>query len=619
MAPRPPGQPVPEHSNLLPPIIPPQNDTESTPSTAMSQQQQQPSHNYGPPPPHHHYYHLQHPPHHQDHPHQHQYQHQDPRYRPHSHGQSPSLDARPMQHPLQPMQVPLPSPWPREQQVQTQGGGSRQYQTPPPLPPSSPYQHLSHPHYHHHMPPGQAAQAPQLPSAPHALQAPWTPQPHQVSRTSQLQMAPQPFMTPQHHQIHHAAAQMLQASGMQYMQPQLRPQNYYSPSTSSSASIRSQPRPQFTAYPISPYEYPTSPHHWTSVRAGLHLTRLRSPRRAPSSRDQSPSAERTRYYQFFSKFILEPTEIRPYMGVTTLEFNISQEELANLSLTTLSSGSTDDEPPYEVPVSRHFNNSHRYRIRLCESRQQEGQQTFDAATWSRIPTYWPPHFFFLFNDEIIHVRRRQHFHHDLPIELTDSLVEGKNTIKVNLPYFPQNLKKNVAYFMAVELVTTLNHNSVRDLVVSTPHTTVEATKYEISRRLQRVETDEIVIESDTMTISVADILSSKLFDIPVRGRQCRHLECFDLQNWLNSRPSKWPQDVDEPSVVDCWACPLCGMDARPCNLLVDDFFVEIKEKILESGKSNTKKIEMRANGAWSPIEEPDGDDESSDRDGAQQK
>ncbi|KAK4065151.1 transcriptional regulator family: Zinc finger, MIZ-type [Trichoderma aggressivum f. europaeum] len=306
------------------------------------------------------------------------------------------------------------------------------------------------------------------------------------------------------------------------------------------------------------------------------------------------------------------------MGVTTLEFNISQEELDRLSLTTLSSESTDDEPIYDVPVSRHFNKSHRYRIRLCESRSREGQPAFDPATWSRTPTYWPPHFFASFNDEIIQVRRRQHFHHDLPIELTDSLVEGKNTIKVNLPYFSQNLKKDIAYFMAVELVTTLNHSSVRDLVISGPHTTVEATKYEISRRLQRLETDEIVIESDTWIFSVTDIISSKLVDIPVRGRECRHLECFDLQNWLDSRPTKWSQDEGEPSIVDCWACPLCGMDARPCSLMVDDFLVEIKNKILESGKSNVKKIEMRADGTWSPIEEPD-DDGSSDRDGAQRK
>ncbi|PNP59416.1 hypothetical protein THARTR1_00906 [Trichoderma harzianum] len=574
--------------------------------------QRQPNHSYGPPPPHQGY-----PNQYQQ---QHQQQYQDPRNPPLSHSHNQNLDARPMQHPLQTTQAPLPPPWPREQQFQTQGGGSRQYQTPPPLPPNGPLQHPFHPHHHHHMPPTQTTQATQLPSTSHILQAPWTPQPHQGSQAAQLQMAPQPFMTPQHHQVHQATAQMLQASGMPYMQPQMHPQSQHSPSTWSPASTRSQTHPHFTTHPLPSNEYPSSQHDWTSVRAGLHLTHLRSPRRCLSSRHQSPSAERTRYYQFFSKFILEPTEIRPCMAVTTLEFNISREDLDSLSLTTLSSESTGDEPIYEVPVSRHFNNSHRYRIRLCESLRQEEQPTFDPAEWSRTPTYWPPHFFFSFNDEPIHVRRKQHFHHDLPIELTDSLVEGKNTIKVNLPYFPQNLKENIAYFMAVELVTTLNHKSVRDLVISQPHITVEATKTEICRRLQKLETDEITIESDTLILSVTDIISSdKLVDIPVRGRECRHLECIDLQSWLDTRPSKWWQDEGEPSMVDSWACPICGMDARPCSLAVDDFFVEIRDKILESRKSNIKNIEMRADGTWSPIEEPDNDVGSSDRDGAQQR
>lgn len=307
------------------------------------------------------------------------------------------------------------------------------------------------------------------------------------------------------------------------------------------------------------------------------------------------------------------------MGVSVLEFDLAQEDLDSLCTTRASSDSPVDEALMTgLPVSRHFNNSHRYRLRLCESRKKEGRKTFDEAAWSRGRTYWPPHIFVSVNEEIIHVRRKQHFHFDLPIELTDSLVKGKNTIKVNLPCFPQNVKQDIVYFMAVELIVTLDHDSVWDLVTSGPHISADATKNKIQRRLQRLETDEIVIKSDALTVAIADSFSSKLFDIPVRGRNCPHLECIDLQNWLASRPSKKSQESGEPTMVDSWNCPICGLDARPSNLQVDDFFVEIKNKILESGRSNIKKIKMLADGTWTAMEEADEDGGSSDRDGAQQ-
>lgn len=316
---------------------------------------------------------------------------------------------------------------------------------------------------------------------------------------------------------------------------------------------------------------------------------------------------------------MEPSEVPPQMGVAVFEFDVTQEETDRLSITSRPPASPlDDLYMTQLPVSRHFNHSLRYRLRMCFTRKNEGLAALDIASWSRRATYWPPHIFVSVNEKILHVRRKQHFHHDLPLELTDSLSRGKNKIKVSLPLFPGNLIQDIAYFMAVERIVTLDHDTVWDMVTSGPHVTVEVAKKEICRRLKGLDTDEIIIESDAIAVSVTDLYSSTLNKMPVRGRKCLHLECFDLGTWLLSRPSKPPQGLGEPTMVDCWACPICGMDARPCNLQVDDFFADVAKELLASGNTGVKKIEVLADGSWTAIEEVNEGEELSGSEGAQQ-
>ncbi|KAL7932280.1 hypothetical protein V8C35DRAFT_328940 [Trichoderma chlorosporum] len=601
MAPRQPGQPVLERPNLPSPITPPQDAMESTPPAVMSQQQSSHSQDHNLPRPRQYQQNQQNEQYQQHQQYQQYQQHQQYRqnqqneqyqqhqqyqqnqqnqqneqyqqhqqYQQHpqhqgrpilAHGHSQNLDARPMQHPIQTAQGPLLPSLPREPQVQAQSNDGHQHQTPLPSNGPSPFptpQHLR-------LPPIQT---------------------------------PQALMTPQPHQIHRAQAQMLQTPGTHHIQSQIHTQSQRLPPGSPSVSTQLRPSPAFTANVVPSNQHPQGQYHWTSLQAGLHLAHLRSPRRVSSSPDRAPGVERTRYYQFFSQFVLEPREIRAQIGTTALEFDITREELESLAVTTTSSDPGAGDFRYEVPMSRHFDNSHRYRFRLCARSQPESNTTFDAATWSQMPTRWPPYFTFSINGKSIQPRRKQHFHHDLPIELTDSLVEGKNTMKITLPYYRQNVDENLAYFMAVELITTLNHNSVWESVVSGPHTSVEEAKDRVQRQLQRTVTDELVIKSET----------TKFVDVPVRGRQCLHLECFDLQNWLATRPSKPSQDEGEPSMVDDWRCPICRRDARPCNLVVDDFFSEIRDKLIEIDRRNTKQILLHVNCI----------DELPDRDGVQQ-
>ncbi|RFU72317.1 miz zinc finger [Trichoderma arundinaceum] len=587
MAPRPPGQPI--QQNLLPPMMPPQ--AESRPAMP---------------------------------------------HRPPGHwqNQQPNLgnDGQAMQNPCHLVQQPLAAP--AQQQgppLETQTNGSRQRVPPSMLRPNGPPL-FSQPHQ-------QNIQAVQTPQAPpgiqirpqgshspeerHVLQGIRVPQPQGALMSSQVPMASQSPVAPQipmSSQVPMASqASMvpppLQAPApvMQQRQPQLQ---HPAPDLSYAAAPKPSP-PHFTTRVIEPREHPYSPHDYTSVQSGLHLTHLRSPRRVATHVGMGP--EETRYYQFFSKFVVEPRQISPHMGISVLEFHLSQEDMDRVSITSTPIEMPFGEPSMtELPVSRHFNNSHRYRLRLCENSRSDGLTLLNPSQWARGRTYWPPNIFVSFNDHIIHVQRKQHFHFDMPIELTNYLVKGTNTVKITLPSFPQNIKQDVDYFMAVERIVTLDHDSVTKLVLSEPQTSVDETKDLIRSRLQEIEIGDIVIKSGAIQITVADSFSSRLFDIPVRGRDCKHLECIDLQNWLNSRPCKAPQEPGEPTMVDSWECPICNSDARPVNLRVDEFFVQVQQTLLEEGKGHVKNIEVFADGTWNPIEEADGDDEMSDKEGDQQ-
>ncbi|KAL9476887.1 hypothetical protein ACSS6W_006728 [Trichoderma asperelloides] len=441
----------------------------------------------------------------------------------------------------------------------------------------------------------------QRPQEPQAVIVPLT------AQRSQVTLAPQAL------RIHQSPVQIMQASQTHHTQSQQQPHLQNSVSQTSRTPTPNRYSRQFTIRETPPTEYPSSPHDWTSLQTGLHLTHLRSPRRVSSS--PGPGLGKNRYYQFFSRFVVEPTEMKLHMGVSELEFVIEQEDLSRRPVTSQPAELPVGELPMMVPVSRHFNHSQRYRLRMCERRKlSDDEETyFDTAEWAISRTHWPSYIFLSLNGEIVSPLLKQHYHNDLPIELTNSLVKGVNKVKVHLPSFPQNIKTNIVYFMAVELIVTLDHDSTRALVFSAPHISVDQTKTEIKRRLQ-LDTDEIIINSDTLTVAVTDSFSSRLFDVPVRGRNCRHLECIDLENWLNSRPCKPSPEAGEPTMVDSWGCPICGEDARPGNLQIDDYFVYIRDKLLEERRGNVKKIQITIDGTWNAVGGAD-ENTTSDKDG----
>ncbi|KAJ4006881.1 hypothetical protein NW766_010289 [Fusarium irregulare] len=365
------------------------------------------------------------------------------------------------------------------------------------------------------------------------------------------------------------------------------------------ASNQIRQRPPVQQIPLS--DYPRGPYGNDSLQVGLHQVEVRSPRRVPSHLGKG------RFYQFVRSLVYEPTALEPQTGLRTLSFTVPERHIQGLSKKIEGNG---------LPFCYYSEGSYRYRLRICS--QPETQATPTESDWVVAATSWPGHIFIDLNMQHLELRRKQHFNKDQPVELTDHLHEGENVLKISFPAVDQNTIRGYKYFMAIEIVQTISHGAVLNLVQSLRHMSKDETEAKIQRRLQPSNSDDIIIEDETLTISLADPFSATRFSEPVRGSQCEHLECFDLETWLQTRPPKPPQNGggpqqqgSEPSMVDVWKCPICSLDARPTSLWVDDYLAGVRQSLLSGGDMRTKSITVASDGKWAPVlDVDDSDDES---------
>lgn len=353
------------------------------------------------------------------------------------------------------------------------------------------------------------------------------------------------------------------------------------------------PVPSF-ARPIPITDYPDNTWTWTSMESGMHMVRQRSPIREP----REPTS--ARFYQYVDHFAATRV-LTPRVGLQNIDFDIDETIFDTLVTMELRHG---------LLRCQYWEGSRRIRLRVCK--YAENLADFETSTAPVTATYWPENIYISINDQPVPLRRKQHFRTDWPVELTGMVHRGSNSAVVSLPEVPQSPQALSKYLLMIEIVSVASANALRSLVSSKEHFSLEHTKGEFQRRLARSGDDEIEIQDKHLSISVTDPFSSTLCTTPVRSAQCKHLECFDLDNWLETRQSKPSKRPGEPSKVDEWKCPICGGDARPHQLRIDDFFLHVSKKLKTDGADRTKTIQMDDQGYWSavvPLDDPDDSDE----------
>lgn len=332
-------------------------------------------------------------------------------------------------------------------------------------------------------------------------------------------------------------------------------------------------------------EYPKATYGVQSFSVGLHLSLQRSPKRLPIHNVP------TTYYQYVEELVVQPTKLAVGPHLSTIVLSLAEDQLRNLPI---QEGALDI---FSLPIARFQNNTCRFRLRVA---RVDPAHAATDLNWTTLASIWPEEMSMTINNMHCILSRKQHFHMDLPLELTHYVKAGPNEVCVSLPSLTEK-ENGYEYFLAVEKVITRNHDSILHDIHHAPRISTETTKANIRQRVGASDTNEIAVLGRTLNVSACDPLSSKLCDIPVRGIDCKHIECFDLEIWLQSRNKKPRAGPTEPCLVDGWSCPLCGGDARPNQLRVCDYFTDITRHLREPSCSEVRTISIDGNGDWKPL------------------
>lgn len=384
------------------------------------------------------------------------------------------------------------------------------------------------------------------------------------------------------------------------------------------------PRP---GHVIDRSEHPHSQQERKSLLMSLHQAHARSPERTRSNGDADE-----RYYQSVHSLAVQPLRLIYYHEVN---FEVSPEQFTRLCKPkTLPQLSSQKQTRVPLPVREYGNGSLRFRVRCC--RLPPEKVPIQESDWVTKDMSWPEHIFVHVNEQKLTIRRATHYGKDLPIELTDFLLAGTNRLRVAFPRAGPTAtdKGGKMFFFAVEIIEMSSHAMLLTNIGEENRADREETLEKIRKRVNAApdEDDEIAVIDCTgstardLSIGLTDPFSASIFRTPTRGATCTHLECFDLETWLSTRPIKQQikcghKDVCtcpkrlEPTDPDKWKCPICFEDARPCSLRIDSFLEDVRKQLEERDQLNIKSILVAADGSWRPVDEPKEEEEEEGSDG----
>lgn len=318
------------------------------------------------------------------------------------------------------------------------------------------------------------------------------------------------------------------------------------------------------------------------------------------ARSSSPVLEATpqprlgrKLFQSVNAFAIPPSRLEDGKAQQKFAFAISPEDHENLPSQSVPS-------PFEMATRKIAENSKIYRVRCARSASTE------EHNWILQDTYWPAGMFLNLNGNVLEMRKKLQHGKDLPIDITPYIRPGENQLEINLLRRP-NEEKISNFAIAVEIVGMCHRDRIKAECFSKRLIPAEEILDSIKTGLSRsTDDDDIAIVDSTVTITLVDPYTTcKPCDIPVRGRWCLHRDCFDLDIFLNTRPRRQPHS---PSVVDEWKCPRCRNDARPQNLVVDGFLMQVIKELSALGLSDTRAIIVDSDGNWKHKPEDKQDD-----------
>lgn len=236
--------------------------------------------------------------------------------------------------------------------------------------------------------------------------------------------------------------------------------------------------------------------------------------------------------------------------------------------------------------------------RLCRIRcikTNEGD-TLKESEWVVADNVWPSGVAILVNGKALEIRKKFHHGKDLPIDVTKHLRQGQNVISVAMTC--QRSNENMSYELGLETIQITDSSRIKEEMAMLDETDA------LQRILKhsRPKDPEVQVVDPTILLDLTDPYTSRIFNLPVRGKLCRHNQCFDLDVFLQTRGRKTPNSLPSP---EYFKCPVCGMDARPQSLVMDLFFRKLRTELEQSHRLDVKAVLLGEQGDWTIREEED--------------
>ena len=465
-----------------------------------------------------------------------------------------------------------------------------------------------------------------------SIDMPWQPNSHQQQRERRTSSTAGTFRnapdstTPNQRAPHVVPSNVPGNSPMHQFQQTLGPQQQSNhqmpPSTSANPGVRPQPevrrslsnRASETTMPIlSPHafihpssslpthanptpfirSYPPLPAHPNPTTSALHQAHLRSPTLSYLDLNKKPNSI-ARYYRIIKHVNMPPEELHGNNRHVNWEFSVTKELIDWFA--------HDAPSSYGAPATRAVRpGSWLCRIR-CISLKDKSRMP-SQSEWAVTDNVWPGSTAIVLNGIALDIRKKTHHGKDLPIDVTRYIKTGQNSLSTAVIGFEKDSTNR--YAIGVEFIQVIDEQQFKNEIRTLP--SPEAHK-RILDQSKNTDPDIEIIQSQKV-LDLTDPFTARIFDVPVRGINCHHNQCFDRDTFLQTRTAKVP---GEPCGPDEFRCPICGQDARPQSLMMDAFFLEVRTALKAKDRLDVKAITLRESGDWDIKEEEEANGESGD-------
>ncbi|KAK2744607.1 hypothetical protein FQN57_004212 [Myotisia sp. PD_48] len=291
-------------------------------------------------------------------------------------------------------------------------------------------------------------------------------------------------------------------------------------------------------------------------------------------------------FQCLDSFAAPPTIFPWESPITTTKIDLTAAAYAKLP-------TKFSLPQYVQPIQGLMDGSNIYQIRCVKL--SSPNKTISLDKWAVMDCTWPDAIYIHVNGEEHRVRRKLHHGKDLPVNITNSLVEGANEIRVTI--LGNDLERtSLTYSIAVEVLDVLNLERIRK---SIKNISVSDSLENIVNRITNlsIDSDELAIVDDHLTIDLIDPFTAKIFTLPARAISCSHAECFDLETYLSTRQARARKKTH--GMAEDWRCPICNGDARPTQLIMDGFLTTVRSGLNEKNLlDKVKAIKVNPDRTW---------------------